>query len=878
MTENLIVPEILAPAGGREQFFAALNAGADAVFLGLKSFNARARAENFSVEDLHELVPLAHRYGMKVLVTVNVLIKETELPQLVDLLGDLEAAEIDAIIVQDLGVARLARTCFPGLRLHASTQMAVHNLAGVRKAQELGFKRVVLAREMTALELRKIRRAISREDVELEAFCHGSLCYSYSGLCFFSGAEDARSGNRGECAYTCRQPYNIVGENKSAFLFSMRDLDTSGDLAQLVNAGIDTLKIEGRKKDAQYVASTVRLYRAKLDEIFGRSTLRENAPRLSSSAASPSKADIFTSQSSSSTNIAEIERDLALTFQRQPTTFFLNGRYRENVIDLDNASHIGVEVGRVTHVRPGCVSVKLSQSVERFDGIRILPCNHLNRQKRYDNEHLEFSLRDLKVDGKRSFVAQSGSQVEIALPQDKSSPSQGDIVYKTRSADLKRRVTQLCHAPQDAKLRPLKMVQLRFLAHEQDSNIRLVVEALKCGETVATSEVYFSAEKSRSRPSLVFDLSDSFKVMGSIGFYAPQMSFDGDEDWFVPRSLIKKLREKLEESLPQNFVDWCAKRKQKALDFLSLDKLSVRAHEISFQTEKYQTRPEYSIKADRLETLRDIVAYRAERGTFPLKEMIFEPKRAFLPEIDPESLSAELLHLAAQADTPLRIALPTVIRAWDEPLLSVWIKALHKRGLKRFEIGNIGGFELLKSWGMELGSLDISGDFTLYALNSCSTRAWFEMGLESVSLSIEDDQKNVAAHLDRLSVTEKNRLSAILFKDTPLFIAEACSLTAIHQGCPTSKVCGYRTLTIDNPRGDRFYVAHETCKSVVYGHEPYSVSDKQASLLKLGVRNFRIDFLTRPYEAPQIYEILDGVADRAALANTHCANWERALL
>lgn len=878
MTENLIVPEILAPAGGREQFFAALNAGADAVFLGLKSFNARARAENFSVEDLHELVPLAHRYGMKVLVTVNVLIKETELPQLVDLLGDLEAAQVDAIIVQDLGVARLARACFPGLRLHASTQMAVHNLAGVRKAQELGFKRVVLAREMTALELRKIRRAIDREDVELEAFCHGSLCYSYSGLCFFSGAEDARSGNRGECAYTCRQPYSIVGENKSAFLFSMRDLDTSGDLAQLVNAGIDTLKIEGRKKDAQYVASTVRLYRAKLDEIFGRSTLRKNAPIFSSRTDSSSEADKFASLASSSPKIAEIERDLALTFQRQPTTFFLNGRYHENVIDLDNASHLGVEVGRVTHVKPGCVEVKLSQSVERFDGIRILPATHLNRQKRYDNDHLEFSLRDLKVDGKRSFVAQAGSQVEISIPQDKPSPSRGDLVYKTRSADLKRRITQLCHAPHDAKLRPLKMVQLRFLAQLQDSELRLIVEALKCGEKVATTEVCISAEKTRNRPSLAFDLMDSFKVMGSIGFCAPQISFDGDEDWFVPRSLIKKLREKLEESLPQKYDDWCAKRKQNALEFLGLDNLRTKDQEIRLPTFKHQTRPEYSIKVDRLETLRDIVAYRAERATFPLKEMIFEPKRAFLPDIDPESLSAELLNLAAQAKTPLRVALPTVIRAWDEPLLSVWIKALYKRGLKRFEIGNIGGFELLKSWGIELGSLDLSGDFTLYALNSCSTRAWFEMGLESVSLSIEDDQRNITAHLDRLSSTERNRLSAILFKDTPLFIAEACSLTAIHQGCPTSKVCGYRTLTIDNPRGDRFYVAHETCKSVVYGHEPYSVSDKQASLLEHGVGNFRIDFLTRPYDAPRIYEILDAVAGRAALANTHCANWERSLL
>lgn len=181
------VPEILAPVGGREQFFAALNSGADAVFLGLKNFNARARAENFTLDDLRELVPLAHSHGMNVLVTMNILIKNSELKSLVETLAALEDIGVHAIIVQDLGLARLCKQFFPNLRLHASTQMAVHNLDGVLEAMRSGFKRVVLARELTALEIKKIRAAVPREQVELEAFCHGSLCYSYSGLCFSQG-------------------------------------------------------------------------------------------------------------------------------------------------------------------------------------------------------------------------------------------------------------------------------------------------------------------------------------------------------------------------------------------------------------------------------------------------------------------------------------------------------------------------------------------------------------------------------------------------------------------------------------------------------------------------------------------------------------------
>lgn len=242
------VPQILAPAGGREQFLAALNAGADQVFLGLKAFNARARAENFGVEELQELVPLAHRYGMKVLVTVNVLIKESEFSALLDVLSALEELEVDAIIVQDQAVGAIVQQFFPTLKMHASTQMAVHNLQGVIKAAALGYRRVVLARELTAKEMKDIRAGVEADVTQLEAFAHGSLCYSYSGLCFFSGETDARSGNRGECSYSCREPYKLTSEDGMGFLFSMADLDTSHDLDLLAGAGIDTLKIEGRKK------------------------------------------------------------------------------------------------------------------------------------------------------------------------------------------------------------------------------------------------------------------------------------------------------------------------------------------------------------------------------------------------------------------------------------------------------------------------------------------------------------------------------------------------------------------------------------------------------------------------------------------------------
>ena len=655
----------------------------------------------------------------------------------------------------------------------------------------------------------------------------------------------------------------------------MRDLDTSQHIDQLVRAGVDTLKIEGRKKDAQYVASAVRLYRAKLDEIFGCSTLRVNAPRHKSSKDGALSSESKAEDGLTSPTIQEMEQDLALTFHRQPTTFFLKGRYHENVIDLDNPTHQGVEVGRVTKILSQKVWVKLSGPVERFDGIRIMSPQIIDRQSRYDNDVLEFSLRDMSIKGKRIFSAQTQAEIEVTMPPGSPSAKVGDIVYKTRSADLKRRVAHLATPPEDAKLRPLKCVSLHFQAEPQEEHLSLTVHATKYGELVVQHQIIFPKSKSRGTSTLEQDIHDTFTIMGNSGFLASALTYSGDKDWFVPRSLIKKCRDSFEAVLAPGYENWCQGRIAQAHNFLAT---SIGSSGTTAPQSASCSGPFYSVKTDRFEILEAALDFNKKNASFKLKEIIFEPKRSFLPNLDPEELSKQLLELEKANNVPLRIALPTVIRAWDEPLLARWVKALYQKGLRRFELGNIGAFEMLQSWDFDLSDLDLSGDFTLYALNACSTRAWLELGLSTVSVSIEDDRTNLSTHLKALSSEEKDRLTAIIFKDTPLFIAEACSLTALHQGCPTSKVCGYRTLTIQNPRGETFYVAHETCKSVVYGHEAYALSHKQAELSDLGLQNFRIDFLTRPYHPTRIQEILSSITRQNQIPETHAANWERSLL
>ena len=855
------IPEILAPAGGVPQFFAALNTGADAVFLGLKSFNARARAANFTMDELRALMPLARAHGMKVLVTLNILVKEEELAQVVTTLNDLADLGVDAIIVQDLAVARIARTYFPTLRLHASTQMAIHNLAGVLQAVEWGFKRVVIAREMTAAELRRIRAAVPREVMEIEAFSHGSLCYSYSGLCFFSGAADARSGNRGECSYTCRQSYRILNDESSirqGFLFSMRDLDTAEDLDKLINAGVDTLKIEGRKKDEQYVAATVQHYRRRLDKLMGRSTLRLKAP---------AEAHALYSGREGNSEAAAGRSDLELSFHRRTTSFFLGGRYQENVIDLDNPTHLGVRVGVIEAVNRSpsriTIKVKAETPLERFDGLRIL-------------NKLDFGLREMSVLSERVAVAKSGSWVTITLPEgrekDVATVKSGDLLFKMRSADLKRRVEALSSPPIGSRIRPAVPVDVVIELQASDK-VRVNVAIRRFGEVLVSAHAIVDAMPARS-PRFAADCREVFSVFGDEGFAAESISVE-ESLWFVPQKILKQLKREISPRLLAAYQELSSRRLQSAI-------CGTQAHT---QTLSGITSPRFAIKIDRLEYLDALTEFMASAPEFTLAEVVYEPKRAFLGDRKPADITAALAAFRMKTGCAIRFAIPTVVRAWDEPLLELHLTAVAEAGICGFEAGNPGALYQIRDWsrrglvGAEPAS-DITTDFTAFALNHMAAAQWADDGARLITLSIEDDRANLMGILRHWPSAGQSgpRPQLILFKDTPLFIAESCSLTALHGGCPGAETCGYRTLHIENEKGERFYAAHEGCKSIVYGETSYSIVQNIDEMLQAGVADFRIDFLTRPYTHQRILEVLDAVRQKLPVPETHSANFAGRLL
>ena len=255
--------EILAPAGGFDSVIAAVRSGADAVYVGGKSFSARASAQNFDFEQLCDAVRYCHIHGVKLYLTINTIVFDDEFENLKRAITEAAKADVDALIVQNMGVARLAKKIAPELPLHASTQMSVHTSSGVRALYELGFKRVVLAREMSREEIKKAAEV----PVELEVFVHGALCMSVSGQCYFSAMLGSRSGNRGACAQTCRLPFTVT-DGKGKYALSLKDNSIIPYLNELEEIGVASAKIEGRMKRPEYVSAAVRACKEQREQGF----------------------------------------------------------------------------------------------------------------------------------------------------------------------------------------------------------------------------------------------------------------------------------------------------------------------------------------------------------------------------------------------------------------------------------------------------------------------------------------------------------------------------------------------------------------------------------------------------------------------------------
>ncbi len=378
--------ELLAPAGSIEAFFAALDHGADAVYVGLKAFSARAYAANFTLAEVSSLVQICRQRQRRLYIALNALIKEEERRELLETMHALAQIGPDALIIQDLGVYHLARRHFPELPLHASTLMTIHNSAGVTQAAAMGFKRVVLARELTLTELAGICR---QAEVELEVFVHGALCFCFSGLCLFSSILGGRAATRGRCTQPCRRQYTYGQE--SGYVLSPSDLCALELLPQLQTLGISAVKLEGRMKSGEYVARVVEAYRMVLDA----------APADQPQA------------------VAQGRELLTQAFGRRTTNGFFSAAAPADLLAPEETGNIGVLVGELTQAREGRGEVVLREPLQVGDRLRL--------HSQATGERASFTLKELFHREDACLAAAAGQTVILTLPVPAAA---GDLLYK----------------------------------------------------------------------------------------------------------------------------------------------------------------------------------------------------------------------------------------------------------------------------------------------------------------------------------------------------------------------------------------------------------------------------------------------------------------
>lgn len=476
--------ELLSPAGDIEAGFAAFYYGADAVYLGLQQFSARATAANFTPESLGELTRYAHSLGKKVYVAINTVLGQDEINTLLQTLDACQMAKADAVIVQDLGVARVIRESYPELELHASTQMAVHNKQGALALQKLGFKRVVLARELSLPEIKEIA---SIPGLETESFIHGALCYSYSGLCLFSSLETGKSANRGKCLYPCRACF--TGKEGSKHFFSMKDMALKEDVLKMP---VTSLKIEGRKKTALYVAAVTDYYRRLLDDKI--------------------------SDESRAENICQI-------FSRPWTKLHFLGKNKD-VIDRDFVGHRGLLIGQVETAFQGKVVFKTTHSIARYDGIQIdVP----GQEKPFG-----FSLEKMRVKGKSVFEAKAGEKVEVELPPHSPFLKKGYAIYLASSSAVKGAYAY--SKPKPGQFKPRTPLDVTVILEKQK------ISAAAMG---FSAEVAGSFEVAQNLPKVEQAVQEAFAKTGETDLTLRGLTFENKSGLFVPVSLLNELRRQL---------------------------------------------------------------------------------------------------------------------------------------------------------------------------------------------------------------------------------------------------------------------------------------------------------------------------------------------
>jgi putative protease len=831
--------ELLAPAGGPDAAFAAFHFGADAIYLGLKKFSARAEAENFTLEEVDEITAYAHSLQprRRIFVTINTLIRQDELAELVEAVAALADIGVDALIIQDLGVYYLVRKHFPELELHASTQLSVHNRAGAETLNQLGFQRVVLARELTFEEVRDITAAAG---IETEVFIHGALCYSYSGLCLFSAQTLGRSGNRGKCAYSCRDVFEVSGapqtlrdgsavrrDPSQGFPFSMKDLALPDHLPALRAAGVSCFKVEGRKKSPLYVATTIDYYRQLLD---GRLSPDDR----------PSH-----------------EADMQTVFSRPWTRLFVQSHKDKEVADRDTVGHRGTPVGRVGAILgAGTAEPRLrfrtERALERHDGLQIdLPI--LGKPFGFAVEHLWTVTPGRKGKRHEVFAAPAGDLVEVGLPRDHPALPLGAPVYCSSSQAVKQKYRH--SRPKPGLYRTQRAVDIEVAPSADEITVigRIEDRGTEIRRTLAGP--FAPAKDERAMASTA---RSTFEKLGGTGLALRSCTFRDPLRHFVPVSRLNQLRRELVVELEQAL-------KQRQTQRVA----GIRADVCPGPRKPAKCAAfQWSIKVDRIGYL-DALEPPDLEG---IDEILVDIGRDH-----PTLLQEKLEHWAGRlGQERIRLALPALTRQWEEKGLLHKLRQLRADGWLRWEAANLSAWRYLGLDPLQppANGIDLSTDWSVYVVNRLAAQQLLDMGVSRFTLSPEDGLANGRSLLAEFAP----RAVVIVYQDTPLFLAESCAYANLIGGCPGKANCRFESMEMVSTHGEKVTALDYHCRTIVLNQGPFCLSPRLHELARSGAMHLRADFIYRVYDPREVRDRWRLVRAGRPVPGGHAANWDRGLL
>jgi U32 family peptidase len=807
---RLAIPELLAPAGSLDAVRAALANGADAVYLGAERFNARDEGAQLTLDEVAEACRLAHERGRRIYLTFNILLKPAELAEALVFLGEAIDRGIDAAIVQDVGVVRLIQRVYPGFEIHGSTQMTVHDESGARVMAELGIDRVVLARENTLDDIRAIRAAVP--ELGLESFVHGALCISYSGQCYMSGMISERSANRGSCAQSCRKDYVLTDVQSGAeldrgYLISAKDLAATDHLAEIADAGIGCLKVEGRKKRPEYVATVTNGYRTFLDRLAAGD---RTAP-------SP----------------AEIE-PLVQIYSRGFTGGMYGGRAGREYITREHPDNRGRELGAVVGRQGRELIVEVSTPLHVGDGVGF------ESPTERGGATVGFTITEVRT-------LSSGSSFRQALvaPPRLSIGDGWRVARSSEAALLERARASYAGLPAEVRQRKTRLDVRVFGSAGGQLKAVFVAD----GETVTVRSQLNLAPASK-RALDEHALREHLGRLGETPFALTMMELSGlTPGLFLPISEINHLRQQAVDELLQR-RDWAreaklAERRARIEQAITLSPApAVIPSERSESSVITSERSEPSvIPSERSESRDRHLPFDLVASVFTLDDARTAAAAGattivldvFLRHPTPPVTRVRALadELAAQG-VMLRLRTPTIVRPEERRTVQKWLDL----GLPILS-GHVGLVAELSRAGR-----DVIADYAVNCFNQHTAAELFRLGARRIALSVElttDELLAVAAPW------EGDGFDVLLYGRPEGMTIEHCVLSAAFDRVPTTcrDLCvqKHTNVQLTDPAGYSFAVATDAaCRNRLLHSRPIEGGEFLPRLWRGGMRNFHLVF------------------------------------